>query len=123
MQLLNRQVGAVNFEPLQERFQEIYQATRTYLPATPNMPSLVNYVRRTVDETDSRKILPIIPRDLESILSTDLTAGKQALKENKLEAGIAAFRKLLQLIMVNVVSSQAELSDVSSAIVHSVDVY
>jgi coatomer protein complex subunit alpha (xenin) len=87
------------------------------------MPSLVNYVRRTVDETDSRKILPIIPRDLESILSTDLTAGKQALKENKLEAGIAAFRKLLQLIMVNVVSSQAELSDVSSAIVHLVDVY
>ncbi|KAF7673459.1 alpha subunit [Alternaria burnsii] len=116
MQLLNRQVGAVNFEPLQDRFQEIYQATRTYLPATPNMPSLVNYVRRTVDETDSRKILPIIPRDLESILSTDLTAGKQALKENKLEAGIAAFRKLLQLIMVNVVSSQAELSDAKKAI-------
>ncbi|KAG9190177.1 Coatomer, alpha subunit [Alternaria panax] len=116
MQLLNRQVGAVNFAPLEERFQEIYQATRTYLPATPNMPSLVNYVRRTVDETDSRKILPIIPRDLESILSTDLTAGKQALKENKLEAGVAAFRKLLQLIMVNVVSSQSELSDAKKAI-------
>lgn len=113
MQLLNRQVGAVNFAPLEERFQEIYQATRTFLPATPNMPSLVNYVRRTVDETDSRKILPIIPRDLESILSNDLTAGKQALVKNKLEDGIATFRKLLQLIMVNVVSSQAELSDVS----------
>jgi coatomer protein complex subunit alpha (xenin) len=116
MQLLNRQVGAVNFAPLEERFQEIYQATRTFLPATPNMPSLVNYVRRTVDETDSRKILPIIPRDLESILSTDLTAGKQALIKNELEDGVAAFRKLLQLIMVNVVSSQAELSDAKKAI-------
>jgi coatomer protein complex subunit alpha (xenin) len=123
MQLLNRQVGAVNFAPLEERFQEIYQATRTYLPATPNMPSLVNYVRRTVDETDSRKILPIIPRDLESILSTDLTAGKQALIKNELEDGVAAFRKLLQLIMVNVVSSQAELSDVSSHIVDAFNVY
>lgn len=113
MQLLNRQVGAVNFAPLEERFQEIYQATRTFLPATPNMPSLVNYVRRTVDETDSRKILPIIPRDLESILTNDLTAGKQSLLKNKLEEGIAIFKKLLQLIMVNVVSSQAELSEVS----------
>jgi len=40
-------------------------------------------------------------------------AGKQSLVKNKLEDGIAAFKKLLQLIMVNVVSSQAELADVS----------
>ena len=112
MQLLNRQIGAVNFAPLEDRFQEIYQASRTYLPATPNMPSLVNYVRRTVDETDSRKILPIIPRELESILSTDLAAGKQALKENKLEGGVTAFKKLLHLLIVNIVASQAELSEV-----------
>ncbi|KAF1942447.1 Coatomer, alpha subunit [Clathrospora elynae] len=116
MQLLNRQIGAVNFAPLEERFQEIYQATRTYLPATPNMPSLVNYVRRTVDETDSRKILPIIPRDLESILSTDLTTGKQALVKNKLEDGVASFKKLLHLLIVNVVASQTELSDAKKAI-------
>jgi coatomer protein complex subunit alpha (xenin) len=113
MQLLNRQVGAVNFAPLEERFQEIYQATRTFLPANPNLPSLVNYVRRTVDETDSRKILPIISRDLESILGQYLLPGKQALRENKLEDGIATFKKLLHLLLVNVVASQAELSDVS----------
>jgi coatomer protein complex subunit alpha (xenin) len=123
MQLLNRQVGAVNFAPLEERFQEIYQATRTFLPATPNMPSLVNYVRRTVDETDSRKILPIIPRDLESILTTDLTAGKQALLKNKLEEGVAAFKKLLQLLMVTVVSSQAQLSDASILNLKTIDIY
>ena len=29
MQLLNRQVGAVNFEPLKPRFLEIYQASKT----------------------------------------------------------------------------------------------
>lgn len=112
MQLLNRQIGAVNFAPLEDRFQEIYQASRTYLPATPNMPSLLNYVRRTVDETDSRKILPIIPRQLESILTTDLTTGKQALVKNKLEEGVALFKKLLHLLIVNVVSSQAELTEV-----------
>lgn len=111
MQLLNRQIGAVNFAPLEQRFQEIYQATRTFLPATPNMPSLVNYVRRT-QETDTRKILPIISRDLESILSTDLAAGKQALLKNKLEDGVASFKKMLHLLIVNVVASQAELSEV-----------
>ncbi|CAO2654455.1 Nn.00g111880.m01.CDS01 [Neocucurbitaria sp. VM-36] len=116
MQLLNRQIGAVNFTPLENRFQEIYQATRTFLPATPNMPSLINYVRRTVEETDSRKILPIIPRDLESILSTDLTAGKQALVKNKLEDGVVSFKKLLHLLIINVVASQAELSEAKKAI-------
>lgn len=116
MQLLNRQVGAVNFAPLEGRFQEIYQATRTFLPATPNMPSLVNYVRRTVNETDSRKILPLIPRDLESILAGELQAGKTALVKNKLEDGVQSFKKLLQLLIVNVVQSQAELSDARKAI-------
>jgi coatomer protein complex subunit alpha (xenin) len=112
MQLLNRQVGAVNFAPLEARFEEIYQATRTFLPATPNMPSLVNYVRRTVNETDSRKILPIIPRDLESILVSELQAGKSAMVKNQLQDGVNVFKKLLQLLIVNVVSSQSELTEV-----------
>jgi coatomer protein complex subunit alpha (xenin) len=116
MQLLNRQVGAVNFAPLEARFQEIYQATRTFLPATPNMPSMVNYVRRTITETDSRKILPIVPRDLESILTTDLVAGKQGLLKNQLPDGVAAFKRLLHLLIVNVVASQAELTEVSRCI-------
>jgi coatomer protein complex subunit alpha (xenin) len=113
MQLLNRQVGAVNFAPLEGRFEEVYQATRTFLPATPNMPSLVNYVRRTVSETESRKLLPIIPRDLESILGTEYPAGKSAMVKNQLQDGVALFTKLLHLLLVNVVSSQAELSEVS----------
>lgn len=113
MQLLNRQVGAVNFAPLESRFEEIYTATRTFLPANINMPSLVNYVRRTVDETDPRKILPIIPRDLESILTGELQAGKQSMVKNQLENGVKVFKQLLHLLIVNVVSSQAELTDVS----------
>jgi coatomer protein complex subunit alpha (xenin) len=45
-------------------------------------------------------------------LSTDLTAGKQALIKNKLEDGIASFKKLLHLLIVNVVASQAEMTSV-----------
>ena len=112
MQLLNRQVGAVNFKPLEDRFEEIYLATRTYLPANPGLPPLVNYVRRNVDEADLRRVLPLIPRDLESIKNNESTAGKNAMKANKLEEGVQAFKSVLHLLMVNAVSSQQEVTEV-----------
>lgn len=112
MQLLNRQVGAVNFKPLQWRFAEIYQASRTFLPANPGLPPIVNYVRRTVNETDSRKVLPLIPRDLESISNTEFTAGKTQVRTNKLEEALQSFRKILHLFLLNAVSSAADVNEV-----------
>ncbi|KAF2457363.1 coatomer WD associated region-domain-containing protein [Lineolata rhizophorae] len=109
MQLLNRQVGAVNFKPLQPRFEEIYQASRTFLPASPGLPPLVNYVRRTVTETDSRKLLPLIPRDLESIMSAELQAGKTQMRTNKLEDGVKTFKQILHLMLVNALPSRQDL--------------
>ncbi|KAL1968227.1 hypothetical protein VTN77DRAFT_2062 [Rasamsonia byssochlamydoides] len=116
MQLLNRQVGAVNFAPLKERFLEIYKASRTYLPATPGLPPLVNYVRRTVDETDSRKVLPIIPRDLETIANVDLQEGYAAMRANKLEDGVKIFKRILHTLLVNTVSSEAEVEQAKKII-------
>lgn len=113
MNLLNRQVGAINFKPLEERFQEIYLASRTYLPANPGMPPLVNYVRRNIKETDSRKVLPFIPHDLDSIVTTDLPLGKQSMQKNKLEEGVQLFKKILHLMLVNAVSSQAQVEEVN----------
>lgn len=115
MQLLNRQVGAVNFEPLQARFEEIYLASRTFLPANAGMTPLVNYVRRKPSETDPRKIQPIIPRDLESITTVDLPAGKNCMRTNKLEDGVKNFKKVLHLLLVNAVSSPKEAAEVSSS--------
>ncbi|MCJ1342136.1 hypothetical protein MMC31_000316 [Peltigera leucophlebia] len=111
MQLLNRQVGAVNFEPLKPRFLEIYQASRTYLPASPGLPPLINYVRRTVEETDPRKVLPLIPRDLESIVATDLQDGYLAMRSNKLDEGLRAFKRILHSLLVNAVSSQQQVNE------------
>ncbi|PPJ58242.1 hypothetical protein CBER1_08260 [Cercospora berteroae] len=116
MNLLNRQVGAVNFKPLEARFLEIFQATRTYLPANSGLPPLLNYVRRTLNETDSRKVLPLIPRDLESVLSIEIANGKNAMKANKLEDGRASFKKALQLLMVNAVSSQGQAQEALAAV-------
>lgn len=116
MQLLNRQVGAVQFAPLKSRFLEIYTASRTYLPASVGLPPLVNYVRRTVDETDSRKVLPMIPRDLETIASVDLQEGYAAMRSNKLEEGVKIFKRILHNILVNVVSSEGEVEQAKKII-------
>lgn len=116
MQLLNRQVGAVHFEPLKPRFMEIYQSSKTYLPATVGLEPLVNYVRRTVEETDSRKVLPIIPRSLETIASVDLQEGYAAMRANKLEDGVQIFRRILNSVLVNTVSSEAHVAEAKKII-------
>ena len=113
MQLLSRQIGAVNFKPLQWRFEEIYMASRTFLPASPGLAPLVNYMRRTVKETNSRHILPLIPRDLESITSAEFQTGKTQMRTNKLEEGLVTFRRILQALMLNAVSSPTEVTEVS----------
>ncbi|PHH58690.1 hypothetical protein CDD81_4818 [Ophiocordyceps australis] len=111
MQLLNRQVGAVNFMPLKSRFLEVFQASKTFLPALPSMPSLTNYVRRTTEEMDSRHVLPAIPRDLEHLAANELQKGYDAMKANKLEHGIETFRGILHCILVNAVSSEDEVAE------------
>ncbi|KAJ8063959.1 hypothetical protein OCU04_007805 [Sclerotinia nivalis] len=116
MQLLNRQLGAVNFGPLKPRFLEIYQASKTYLPASASLPPLVNYVRRTVDETDPRKVLPIIPRDIESLATIDLQKGYDAMRQNKLEDGATIFKGILHALLVNAVSTASEVSEAKKLI-------
>jgi coatomer protein complex subunit alpha (xenin) len=117
MQLLNRQVGAVHFAPLKERFLEIYKASKTYLPAAAGLPPLVNYVRRTVDETDPRKLLPVIPRDLETIANVDLQEGYTAMRTNKLEEGVKIFKRILHTLLLNAVSSESEVEQAKKIIV------
>lgn len=116
MQLLNRQVGAVQFAPLKDRFLEIYKATKTYLPATTGLPPLVNYVRRSVEETDTRQLLPAIPRDLEIIANADLQEGYAAMKANKLEDGVQIFKRILHTVLVNAVSSEEEVEQAKKII-------
>ena len=121
MQLLNRQIGAVNFAPLKPRFMEIYQASKTYLPASEGLPPLINYVRRTVEETDSRKVLPIIPRDLESIANVDLQEGYGAMRSNKLEDGLKTFKRILHSLLVNAVSSNSQVDEAKKLIATSTE--
>lgn len=116
MQLLNRQVGAVNFALLKPRFLEVYQASKTYLPAAASLDPLVNYVRRNPEETDLRKVLPIIPRDLEYLASNDLQRGYDAMRANKLEDGVKIFKGILHSVLVNAVGSNGEVAEAKKLI-------
>jgi len=111
MNLLNRQVGAVNFAPLKSRFLEIFTASRSFLPASAGLPPLVNYIRRTADEVDPRKVLPIIPRDLEYLATNDLQKGYDSMKTNQLDEGLRLFKGILHAILVNAVSSESEVAE------------
>ncbi|KAI9740819.1 MAG: hypothetical protein M1818_004424 [Claussenomyces sp. TS43310] len=116
MQLLNRQTGAVNFEPLKPRFMTIYRASRTYLPAFSGLQPLVNYVRRNVDETDPHKVLPIIPNDIESIATGDLQKGYDSVKGNRLDDGAVIFKNILHSLLVNAVSNASEANEAKKLI-------
>ena len=121
MQLLNRQIGAVNFEPIKPRFLGIYTASKTYLPANASVSPLINYVRRNPEETDSRKFRPIIPHDLDSLSNTDLQEGYTAMRTNKLDAGVVVFRSVVQNLLVNVVSSQSQADEAKAVITKAME--
>jgi coatomer subunit alpha len=57
-------------------------------------------------------VLPLIPRNLESITAAEVTAGKTAVKGNKLDQGLATFKRILQLLMVNAVETANEFDEV-----------
>jgi coatomer subunit alpha len=123
MQLLNRQVGAVNFEPLKPRFMEIYTASRSYLAASTGLPPLINYIRRNLEETDSRKVLPVIPRNLESIAVNDLQEGYTYMRTNRLDEGVIMFKYILHRLLVNIVDSQSQVEEAKSIISKAVEYF
>jgi coatomer protein complex subunit alpha (xenin) len=100
MQLLNRQVGVVNFAPLQEKFQTIYAGSRSYTPGHVGMPALVTYLRRNPDESDVRKSLPRSPRSLEDIQDNEVEAALKFVKNNKLAEAVDAFREVIHLVLL-----------------------
>jgi coatomer protein complex subunit alpha (xenin) len=99
----------------------IYQASRTYLPASVGLPPLINYVRRTVDETDPQKVLPLIPQDIESIAADDLQKGYDAVRSNRLEDAAAIFKKMLHCLLVNAVSTASEVNEAKKLITSAME--
>ena len=115
LQILNRQVGVVNFAPLKPLFLSVYRSSRLYLPANASLPPLEVHLRRNPDESEGRSVLPVSARTLQSIVSGELRTAYAAFKRAAFVEAADTFRSILQSLLLVVASSPAEDNEVSTA--------
>ena len=114
MQLLNRQVGAVHFQPLKPKFMQIYQASRTFLAANPGFPPVELYVRR--DHGDRSRSLPRLPWDYEKIKSVQMREALRLVTANKVEEAIVALREILHILLLFAATNKSEADDIAKTV-------
>ncbi|KAF8649608.1 hypothetical protein AX16_005698 [Volvariella volvacea WC 439] len=107
MQLLNRQLGIVNFALLKPLFLSIYRSSHTYLSPVASLPPLKLHVRRNPSESSPGRVLPVAARSLQSIRA-ELTEGFRAVSGNKLADAQGIFRSVLSALLLVVLSSDDE---------------
>lgn len=105
-QLLNRQIGVVDFAPLKGRFMDVYRSSKLYLNATEGLPALPFYIRRP---DESERPLPYVP-GYES-LTPKLQEAYKAVRSNKLELAISQFQEILYTIAVLAVPGEDEANE------------
>ena len=105
--LLNKQVGVTNFEPLRERFLQVYGASKLYLPGADDLPAMKTYIRENSEEEDPRKIGPFVPGY--DTLEDQLSLAFKKFKANELAEAIKTFKSVIYTIAVlNVNDESAE---------------
>lgn len=100
-QLLNRQIGVVNFVPLKSRFLDIYRASKLYMTAHDGLPPLEFYVQRSGGKH------PYIPGadSVEKLLHEAFSQ----VKANQLELAVSIFRDILYIIATLAVESETDV--------------
>ncbi|KAJ7927511.1 coatomer WD associated region-domain-containing protein [Mycena leptocephala] len=107
MQLLNRQLGIVNFVDLKPLFLSIYRSSHTYLTPVASLPPLQLHIRRNPAETSLGRALPVVVRSLASIRS-ELSEGFRFVSGNNLAAAQTVFRSVLKALLLVPLSSDDE---------------
>ncbi|KAJ7640895.1 coatomer subunit alpha-2 [Mycena polygramma] len=107
MQLLNRQLGIVNFVDLKPLFLSIYRSSHTYLTPVASLPPLQLHIRRNPTETSLARALPVVVRSLASI-RVELSEGFRFVSANKLAEAQTVFRSVLRALLLVPLSSDDE---------------
>lgn len=118
MRLLNRQVGIVNFSPLQTRFVQILQASKTYAPANIGLPSLPIHLRRNPEERDPRKSLPRLPRTVQEVKDLERQEGYRFVRANKLAEAVDHFREMMYMLLLTAATDQKDATEAEQLIEH-----
>lgn len=111
IQLLNRQLGIVNFESLKPLFLSTYRSSHAYLSPLASLPPLNLHLRRNPAESSLTKVLPVAVVTLRQVRS-ELAEGFRFVSGNKLTDAQAVFRSVLQALLFVVVTSNEEAKDV-----------
>src|ERR1700722_11785311 len=106
-QLLNGQMGVVNFPPLNPFFLFIFRSSHSYLSPLASLPPLQLHIRRNPAESASSRVLPVIMRSLTSIQS-ELSEGYRLVSGNKLPEAKIVFRAVLFALLLVVVTTDDE---------------
>lgn len=102
--MLHKQLGVVDFEPLQDRFIEVYESNKVFLPGVDGLPAMKDYVRSDNDEDNPNKFAPLIPGF--DLLESQLAVGFKYFKANNLEEAIKIFRQVIYTIAVLTVEDE-----------------
>lgn len=111
-QLLNRQVGAVEFGPLKSLFMSTYQSSKAYLLASASLPPLEVHLRRDPEDVNPRNVLPVSARSLESITRNELKAAYAHFRKAEFNEASSQFRRILQSLLLVVAKDEAEANEV-----------
>jgi coatomer protein complex subunit alpha (xenin) len=112
MQLLNRQIAAVNFEPLKPHMQTVYTGAYTSLPGLPLAPSVRLPVQRNAeDKNPGSASLPAVALRLAPLVD-ELKQAYKAFQVGKFAEALASFDSLLAAIPLVVVDSRGESNEV-----------
>ncbi|EIN08411.1 coatomer subunit alpha-2 [Punctularia strigosozonata HHB-11173 SS5] len=110
MQLLNRQLGIVNFSELKSHFVSTYRSSHVYFTPLASVPPLQLHIRRDPAESATSKVLPVAVRSLASV-RTELADGFRFVSHNKLPEAQATFRSALYSLLLVPISSDEEARD------------
>jgi len=113
-QLLNRQVGAVNFAPLKPLFLSVYRSSHVYIQANPSLPPIQLHIRRNPTAAPATSnVFPVVSCSLQNIVSNELQDAYAFVKKAKFNEALALFRTIIQSMLLVVVSTDAQAQEVS----------
>jgi coatomer protein complex subunit alpha (xenin) len=110
MQLLNRQLGIVNFVELKPLFLAVYRSSHVYLSTLASLPPLQLHIRRNVSESSATRVLPVAVKTLASVRA-ELSEGFRGVSGNKLPEAQSSFKAALHSLLLVPVTSNDEATE------------
>ncbi|KAI5120086.1 hypothetical protein M0805_001242 [Coniferiporia weirii] len=110
MQLLTRQQGIVNFEPLKPLFLAVYCSAHVYMSPNASLPPLQLDLRRNIEESSASRVLPVAVKTLQTV-KPELHEGYRAVSGNKLAEAKVVFQSVLQTLLLVSISSDSEAAE------------